>query len=181
MAVASSADISRPITTVDDQSVSSSGAGERGGGGDDDDDDDRHAQRTVKYEKNIEAAIRLLARHPTKIDPLRALKMLPPSLPIPSVRLFLETVTKHFLSERREGQIFRNLLLSQHMQVQAQRIHLQQSLKLVVDEHDVCSYCQKRIGKRWVLSAAIRNACVAHFAATKACECAWPASITICN
>ena len=105
-------------------------------------------QTNALCDKNVDAAVRLLSKHATKIDPLRALKLLPATMPLRSVRIFLESVTKHFLTERREGQIFRNLLLAQHLQVQAQRIELQQSLKIVVDEQDVCNYCQKRIGKR---------------------------------
>lgn len=110
-------------------------------------------------DKNLDAAVRLLSKHATKIDPLRALKLLPAQMPLRSVRIFLESVTKHFLTERREGQIFRNLLLAQHLQVQAQRIQLQQSLKIVVDEQDVCNYCLKRIGKRWVLMAICNAWC----------------------
>lgn len=100
---------------------------------------------------NIEAAINLMNSHASKMDPLRALYLLPPTTSVSSVRHFLETVSKQMLSERREGQLFRNLLSSQHLQIQGQRIRMQQSHKIVIEDGDLCTHCQKRIGRRFEL------------------------------
>ncbi|CAG2105091.1 unnamed protein product, partial [Medioppia subpectinata] len=111
--------------------------------------DSEGADRSEKGdEDNIEAAIQLLSRHSTKIDPLRVVKLLPPSVPVLAIRHFLHSTTEHLLQERHTKQIYRQLLLAQHLQVQQHRIRLQQYNKVVVDEHDICRVCQKRIGKR---------------------------------
>lgn len=99
---------------------------------------------------NIEAAIKLMNDHASQMDPLRALYLLPSNTSVSSIRHFLETVSKQMLSERREGQLFRNLLLSQHLSIQGQRIRMQQSHKIVIEDSDLCTHCQKRIGRRFV-------------------------------
>lgn len=99
---------------------------------------------------NIEAGINLMNVHANQMDPLRALYLLPSTTSVASIRHFLETVSKQMLSERREGQLFRNLLLSQHLQIQGQRIRMQQSHKIVIEDSDLCTHCQKRIGRRFV-------------------------------
>lgn len=102
---------------------------------------------------NIDAAINLMNDHASQMDPLRALYMLPLTTSVSSIRHFLETVSKQMLSERREGQLFRNLLLSQHLQIQGQRIRMQQSHRIVIEDGDLCTYCQKRIGRRFVVNS----------------------------
>lgn len=100
------------------------------------------------YKKqNLDAAIELLTKHATKIDPQRALLLLP-NLPAARIREYLESMNKHLLQKKHEGQIFRNLLLSQHLQVQDQRIKLQEANKVIIDDHSLCAVCHKRIGKR---------------------------------
>ncbi|KAI1284984.1 Vam6/Vps39-like protein [Halotydeus destructor] len=101
----------------------------------------------LRNEKYIDVALKLLQNQAPEIDPLKALKLLPTWLPLSSVKNYLVTVTKHVVAERREGQIYRNLLLSQHLQVQAQSIHLQKALKVIVTDRDLCRSCHKRIGK----------------------------------
>ncbi|CAG2162241.1 unnamed protein product [Oppiella nova] len=98
-----------------------------------------------KLEANIQSAIQLLTKHSTKINALSVVKLLPASVPVLAIEEFLQSTTNHLLMERHSKQIFRNLLLAQHLQVQQQRIRLQQN-KLVVDEHDSCRVCHKRIG-----------------------------------
>ncbi len=105
--------------------------------------------KTSKLEPNIQAAIELLTKHSIKIDPLKAIKLLPTVIPVNAVEEFLQSTTNHLLIERHSGQIFRNLLLAQRLQVHEQRIRLQQFNKVVVDEHVMCRVCQKRIGKRY--------------------------------
>lgn len=97
--------------------------------------------------QSIQSAIQLLTKHSTKINPLRAIKLLPLTTPVVAIEPFLHSMTNHLLIERHSGQIFRNLLLAQRLQVNEQRIRLQQFNKVVVDEHDICRVCQKRIGK----------------------------------
>lgn len=98
---------------------------------------------------NIQAALDLLKNHSTKIDPLKAINLLPCSVPVSLLKQFLQSMAYHLLVERHGGQIFKNLLLAQHLQVNNQRIRLQQLNKIVIDEHDLCRVCQKRIAKRY--------------------------------
>ncbi|RWS29194.1 vam6/Vps39-like protein [Leptotrombidium deliense] len=97
--------------------------------------------------QHIDAAIELLRKHATKIDPLRALLLLPPTTPIFLIADFLEAVTKYVVKERHEGQMFRNMLLAQHLLVQSQRIKLHQENKVIVDETDLCCVCYRKIGR----------------------------------
>ena len=97
--------------------------------------------------QQLESAIALLKRHATKVDPIQSLMLLPSQTPIFKLKHFLETVAKHTQRERKSGQIFRNLLLSQHLQIQGQRIRIQQSHKIIIEDNDLCRCCHKRIGK----------------------------------
>lgn len=97
--------------------------------------------------QQLESAIALLKRHATKVDPIQSLMLLPSQTPIFKLKHFLETVAKHTQRERKSGQIFRNLLLSQHLQIQGQRIRIQQSHKIIIEDNDLCRSCHKRIGK----------------------------------
>ena len=92
-------------------------------------------------------AVALLNKYPTKVDPIQALMLLPPETLLREMKPFLEVVTKQTLKERKASQIHRNLLSAQKMEVQGQKIRIQQSHKIVVEDTDLCRYCQKRIGK----------------------------------
>lgn len=100
--------------------------------------------------RSLDLAIALLNKHPTKVDAIQAMLLLPSGTPIARLKHFLETVTKHTLKERKSGQIFRNLLRSQHLQIQGQRIRIQQSHKIIIEDNDLCRCCHKRIGKTYV-------------------------------
>lgn len=113
-----------------------------------------------------ELAISLLNRHPQKVDPIQALLLLPPGTGIAKLRHFLEMVTKHTQKERKSGQIFRNLLRSQHLQTQGQRIRIQQSHKIIIEDNDLCRSCQKRIGKTYVLIFTLIAVCPNHMHCT---------------
>ena len=98
--------------------------------------------------QNLQEAIKLLKNHGTKIDPIRALIILPSNIPLSWVTTFLETVTKHIVKEKHDTQIFRNLLLAQHLNVQNTRIKLHREHKIIIDESNQCKVCQKKLGKR---------------------------------
>ena len=102
--------------------------------------------------QNLQEAIKLLKNHATKIDPIRALIILPSNIPLSWVTTFLETVTKHIVKEKHDTQIFRNLLLAQHLNVQNVRIKLHREHKIVIDESNQCKVCQKKLGKRYINS-----------------------------
>lgn len=97
---------------------------------------------------NLSAAISLLNKYPKNIDPVQAMTLLPPETPMQAVSQFLKVSCQRVQHDRRWSQMFRNLLLSQHMVVQGKRIQHQQAHKVTIEESDICQFCQKKIGKR---------------------------------
>lgn len=97
--------------------------------------------------QNREIALRLLQNYATKMDPISVLNELPDDLPVNSIAGFLDTTIKNLIHRKHEVQVHRNLLLSQHLAVQKQKINLHRN-KVVIDEYSLCHCCNKRIGKR---------------------------------
>lgn len=98
---------------------------------------------------NLEIALRLLQNYATKMDPISVLNELPDSIPISSISVFLTNIIKSLTHRKHEVQVHRNLLLSEHLTVQRQKINLHRN-KIVIDEYSLCHCCNKRIGKRYV-------------------------------
>ena len=101
----------------------------------------------------VSSAVSIMNKYSCQIKASEALKLLPlEETRIQDLEPFLRRVTQSVLQERRMGQLFRHLLLSQYLQVQGTRIRLQQAHKVVIEDSDLCRVCQKRIGKRYVYS-----------------------------
>ena len=96
---------------------------------------------------NLEIALRLLQNYGTKMDPISVLNELPDTIQINSISLFLTNIIKNLIHTKHEVQVHRNLLLSQYLTVQIQKIQLHKN-KVVIDEYSLCHCCNKRIGKR---------------------------------
>lgn len=96
---------------------------------------------------NLEIALRLLQNYATKMDPISVLNELPETLPISSLSVFLTNIIKNLIHRKHEVQVHRNLLLSQHLTVQRQKINLHRN-KVAIDEYSLCQCCNRRIGKR---------------------------------
>lgn len=96
---------------------------------------------------NLEIALRLLQNYATKMDPISVLNELPDDLSVSSIGGFLDTTIKNLIHRKHEVQVHRNLLLSQHLAVQKQKINLHRN-KVLIDEYSLCHCCNKRIGKR---------------------------------
>lgn len=96
---------------------------------------------------SLEIALSIINNHPERVNACQVIKLLPDSTSLQSINDFLCRSIIEKLQTRRFGQIYRSLLMSQFIEVQGQRVRLQQSHRVVIDDNDLCHCCQKRIGK----------------------------------
>lgn len=98
---------------------------------------------------NVRIAMAILARHATRIDLLRALEALPPSLPVAApLTSILAQSMEHTTSRKNYVLILRQLLHAQRLRAHQARIKSEQASRLVLTSLDTCSVCMKKIGKR---------------------------------
>nr|XP_012223795.1 PREDICTED: vam6/Vps39-like protein [Linepithema humile] len=102
-------------------------------------------QRTAQ--PDLEMALRLLEEHASKINPMKALEVLPDSVPIGRIKHFLEVSLQNNLNARRRTQVLKGLLYAEHLQVQEQRMHYE-SQSVLMTEYNICPVCKKRFGNQ---------------------------------
>lgn len=102
-------------------------------------------QRTAQ--PDLEMALQLLEEHASKINPMKALKVLPDSVPIGRIKHFLEVGLQNNLNARRRTQVLKGLLYAEHLQVQEQRMHYE-SQSVLMTEFNICPVCKKRFGNQ---------------------------------
>ena len=88
--------------------------------------------------------------------PVQALDMLPSDLKVSELYNFFEAVLGDDTRERHTNQVKKNLLKSEHLQVQEQLIHYR-SRRATIASDRMCPVCNKRIGTRYARSR--RRAC----------------------
>ncbi|XP_017764075.1 PREDICTED: vam6/Vps39-like protein [Eufriesea mexicana] len=96
---------------------------------------------------DLEMALQLLEEHASKINPLKALEVLPNTVPIGRIKHFLEVSLQETLNARRRVQVLKSLLYAEHLQVQEQRIHYE-SHNILMTEFNICPVCKKRFGNQ---------------------------------
>jgi len=101
--------------------------------------------RSLNSSERVRHALRLLEAHPGSIDTVKALEMLPSSIPIADVCRFLENVVKEKASAKRNAQIMKSLLFAEHLQAADQSIFFK-SQRCTLTEENTCGECRKRIG-----------------------------------
>lgn len=102
-------------------------------------------QRTAQ--PDLETALELLEEHASKIMPLKALEVLPDTVPIGRIRHFLEASLQNNINEKRRMQVLKGLLYAEHLQVQEQRMHYE-SQSVLMTEFNICPVCKKRFGNQ---------------------------------
>jgi hypothetical protein len=102
-------------------------------------------QRTAQ--PDLETALELLEEHAAKIDPLKALEVLPNSVPIGRIKHFLEASLQNNINQKRRMQVLKGLLYAEHLQVQEQRMHYE-SQNVLMTEFNICPVCKKRFGNQ---------------------------------
>lgn len=96
---------------------------------------------------NPEMALQLLEEHASKIDLLKALEILPDTVPIGRIKRFLEVSLQNNLNAKRRTQVLKGLLYAEHLQVQEQRMHYE-SQSVLMTEFNICPVCKKRFGNQ---------------------------------
>lgn len=96
---------------------------------------------------DLEMALQLLEEHASEINPMKALEVLPDSVPIGRIRRFLEVSLQNNLNTRRRMQVLKGLLYAEHLQVQEQRMHYE-SQNVLMTEFNICPVCKKRFGNQ---------------------------------
>lgn len=96
---------------------------------------------------DLEMALQLLEEHASKINPLKALEVLPNTVPIGRIKHFLEVSLQETLNARRRVQVLKSLLYAEHLQVQEQRMHYE-SQNILMTEFNICPVCKKRFGNQ---------------------------------
>uniref|UniRef100_T1IQM8 CNH domain-containing protein n=1 Tax=Strigamia maritima TaxID=126957 RepID=T1IQM8_STRMM len=114
----------------------------------------------VNSKPNLPIALQLLKDYSTKINPLKAIELLPNSLPLKELQRFLENVLEEKVATVRNCQVIKALSYAEQLQVHEQRIRYQ-SQKIIITDINTCSECKKRIN----VSAFIQypNGEVVHF------------------
>ena len=102
-------------------------------------------QRTAR--PDLEMALELLETHASKMNPLKALEILPDTVPIGRIKHFLEVSLQEKLNARRKTQVLKGLLYAEHLQVQEQRMHYE-SQSVLMTEFNICPVCKKRFGNQ---------------------------------
>jgi len=115
-------------------------------------------------EKRVDPALELLTKYHQFIDPTKALDLLPADIDVKKVHPFIESVLRKQSKELHENQISKNLLKSEQLQVQEQRIR-HQSRKVVITSERMCAVCNKRILNS--VFACYPNGVVVHFICCK--------------
>lgn len=92
---------------------------------------------------DLDTALDLLKQHADKINPLKALEILPDNIKLGCIRHFLETSLHSNINERRSIQVRKGLLQAEHLQVQEQRMHYE-SQSVLMTEFNICPVCKKR-------------------------------------
>eukprot|EP01060_Flectonema_neradi_P006022 TRINITY_DN14025_c0_g1_i1.p1 TRINITY_DN14025_c0_g1~~TRINITY_DN14025_c0_g1_i1.p1 ORF type:complete len:947 (+),score=159.96 TRINITY_DN14025_c0_g1_i1:95-2935(+) len=125
-------------------------------------------------EQNISDALKLLQRHPDKIDCLKALKMLPADTGVSKLQDWLVQVLKDVSCKLHELRVYRNLCKSENQQAAVARIKGQQS-RVIVDSESTCAVCKTKIGSRSIL-AVYPNKVMVH----KGCATRDGGSLQVC-
>lgn len=89
--------------------------------------------------------IDILSRFGFVIDPVEALKLVPPDLPISLLGNYLELTIPHMIHERRDKQVVKNLSKLENLLVSCDLIE-QQSRMVRIEQQTICEHCGSRIG-----------------------------------
>ncbi|CAB3255745.1 unnamed protein product [Arctia plantaginis] len=118
----------------------------------------RHPKTSVA---DLETALNVLEKHADKISPLKALSVLPDSVPLSRLKHFLESALDGQLTLKRRMQILKGLLYAEHTQIQELK-QFHESKSVIINDYNVCPVCKKRFGNQ---SAFVRypNGDIVHY------------------
>ncbi|XP_057716221.1 vam6/Vps39-like protein isoform X1 [Corythoichthys intestinalis] len=109
---------------------------------------------------NLQAALRVLELHHSKLNTTKAINLLPANTQIREIRVFLESVLEEKAERKRCNQVLKSLLQAEFLRVQEERI-FQQQVKCVITDEKTCRVCKKKIGNS--AFARYPNGVVVHY------------------
>ncbi|CAG9100793.1 hypothetical protein JYU34_013536 [Plutella xylostella] len=112
-------------------------------------------------EPDVETALEILEKHADHISPLKALAVLPDSVPLLRLTRFLQAALDSQLALKRRTQLLKGLLYAEHLQVEELKQY-HESKMVVMTDYNVCPVCKKRFGNQ---SAFVRypNGDIVHY------------------
>lgn len=110
---------------------------------------------------DLESALTLIEEYAERLDPLRVIAILPKDVAMSRLTKFLQVSLHNAVWRRRQVQLLKGLLKSEHLRCLDEKLQLQGQHVLITDMN-VCSVCKKRFGNQ---SALVRypNGDVVHF------------------
>lgn len=112
-------------------------------------DDDDEDEEPGSY---IDRAIHLLTSYSIYIHPVRALKVLNPTIPASKLAVYLSKVIPHTLSKRRHGQVMKGLAKMDNHKTNIRLLH-SKSPGFKIEANSVCVQCDKPVGENCIFSA----------------------------
>ncbi|XP_052436540.1 vam6/Vps39-like protein isoform X1 [Carassius gibelio] len=109
---------------------------------------------------NLQAALRVLQLHHSKLNTPKAINLLPANTQIREIQVFLESVLEERAGRKRFDQVLKSLLQAEFLRVQEERIFHQQ-VKCVITDEKTCRVCKKKIGNS--AFARYPNGVVVHY------------------
>ena len=98
----------------------------------------------------LRQALNLLEKHFARLDPIRAIRLLPRGLPLGEILGFLRKALRFSWSECRRQQVVRQLLRVQEVKVQ-QDLIAEKVREVVVTDQTMCPVCNRPIGETAIL------------------------------
>ena len=99
----------------------------------------------LQLKPNVEAALSVLEEHYDKINPVKAIELLPTTIEIQELVPFLANILEEKSCKKKTNQVLRSLLFAEHLQIQERRMHYQAGKVIITDER-ACRVCHKKIG-----------------------------------
>ncbi|XP_047989752.1 vam6/Vps39-like protein [Leguminivora glycinivorella] len=92
---------------------------------------------------DLEAVFSILEKHADKICPVKALSVLPDSLPLSRLNYYLQYAMDNQLAIKRSTQVLKGLLYAEQLQIEDLKEYYE-SKSILVSEFNVCRVCKKK-------------------------------------
>lgn len=98
-------------------------------------------------EPDVEMALEFLEKYAPRINPFKALTVLPSNIPVSRINKFLQISLHEKVKERRRMQLLKGLLYAENLQCQEIRLQLLNK-NFVISDLNLCPVCKKRFGNQ---------------------------------
>ena len=105
---------------------------------------DSQAAGSQDHASTVATVMEIMTRNNSRVDPTRAMAMLPSSLPLASVAPFLTSSLRHSQDTQRTLAITRQLQQALHLRART-KLLARQTRRAVVERHTVCAVCRRKL------------------------------------